>query len=153
MSLSALLKVTRLQVKFFWTITVSVSGEREAALGEGKEPAEGQHRGEQGEDVEAGELLDWGADPVPHRQRTPKGGSGPVPGSGEEIQQSQETHQRLPAKVSEAEVKLILLGGDQGNVHWIVQYLMYLKSFPIKKSQLCDAPDHQLFWNTWFLLI
>lgn len=53
---------------YSWSRAVVVSGEGEAALGEGEEPAEGQHRGEQGEDAEAGELLDRSADPVPHRQ-------------------------------------------------------------------------------------
>lgn len=45
-----------------------ISGAGKAALGEGEEPAEGQHRGEQGKDVEAGELLDRGADALPHCQ-------------------------------------------------------------------------------------
>lgn len=85
----------------FCPLSVGVGGEGEAALGEGEEPAQGQHRGEQGEDVEAGELLDRSADPLSHSQRTPEGGPGAVPGSGEEVQQSQETHQRLPAEVSE----------------------------------------------------
>lgn len=80
-------------------LAVGVSGEGEAALGEGEESAEGEHRGEQGKDVEAGELLDRGADPLPHGQRTSEGGAGAVPGSGEEVQQGQETHQRLPAEV------------------------------------------------------
>ena len=77
-----------------------VGGAGEAALGEGEEPAEGQHRGEQGEDDEAGGLLDRGADPLPHGQRAPEGGPGAVPDPGEEVQQGQEAHQGLPAKVS-----------------------------------------------------
>lgn len=86
---------------WFCPLPVGVSGEGEAALGEGEEPAEGQHRGEQGEDVEAGELLDRSTDTLPHGQRTPEGGAGTVPSSRKEVQQSQETHQRLPAEVSE----------------------------------------------------
>lgn len=89
-----------LQLKLSCPLPANVSGEGEAALGEGEEPAEGQHRGEQGEDAEAGELLDRSADPLPHGQRTPEGGAGTVPNSGEEVQQGQETHQRLPAEVS-----------------------------------------------------
>lgn len=80
--------------------SAGISGEGKAALGEGEEPAEGQHRREQGENVKTGELLDRGPDPLPHRQRTPEGGPGPVPDSGEEVQQSQEAHQGLPAEVS-----------------------------------------------------
>lgn len=83
---------------------VGVSGAGEAALGEGEEPAEGQHRGEQGEDAQAGELLDRGADAVPHRQRAPEGGAGAVPDAGEEVQQGQEAHQGLPAEVSPSRV-------------------------------------------------
>lgn len=94
-------------VTCFRPLPVGVGGEGEAAVGEGEEPAEGQHRGEQGEDAEAGELLDRGADPLPHGQRTPEGGPGAVPSSGEEVQQSQETHQRLPAEVSEPGFSLI----------------------------------------------
>lgn len=85
------------------SLSVGVGGEGEATLGEREEPAEGQYWGEQGEDVKTGELLDRSADPLPHCQRTPERGPGAVPSSGEEIQQSQETHQRLPAEVSEPE--------------------------------------------------
>lgn len=47
-----------LQLNSYPPLSVGISGEGEAALGEGEEPAQGQHRGEQGEDAEAGELLD-----------------------------------------------------------------------------------------------
>ena len=93
---------------FFRLPPVGVSGKGKAALGEGEESAEGQHRREQGEDAQTGELLDRGADPLPHRQRAPEGGAGPVPDSGEEVQQSQETHQRLPAEVSEPVLELFI---------------------------------------------
>ena len=69
-------------------------------MGDGEEAAEGQHRGEQGEDDEAGGLLDRGADPLPHGQRAPEGGPGPVPDPGEEVQQGQEAHQGTTAEVS-----------------------------------------------------
>lgn len=94
----------------FCVLSVGLGREGEAALGEGEEPVEGQHRGEQGEDAEARELLDRSADPLPHRQRTPEGGPGPVPDSGEEVQQGQETHQRLSAEVSDP-------GFNYGNEH------------------------------------
>lgn len=85
----------------------SSGGQGEGALGEGEEPAEGQHGGEQGEDAEAGELLDRGSDPVPHGQRAPEGGPVPVHHPREEVQQGQETHQRFPAEVSQSVAKLV----------------------------------------------
>lgn len=38
---------------------------------------------------------------MPHGQRTPEGGPGAVRDAGEEVQQSKEAHQGLPAEVSE----------------------------------------------------